>query len=90
MDQWDLEEALAAGFPVKQVFHRATIMHTGWESDNEAWLVELEDGRKVVLTTNHGSIVEMDIGYASDKYLETLNSADSISALLSNWPKEPV
>ena len=53
MNQWDLDDAKAMGFPVKRVLHTATIMHEGWESDNRAWLVELEDGRNVVLTTNH-------------------------------------
>ncbi len=88
MNQWDLEEALAAGFNVKQVLYKATIMHTGWESDNRAWLVELEDGRKVVLTTNHGSIVEMTLDYVNKKLQETTNSIGSIRALLLNWPKE--
>lgn len=86
MNKWDLEEARAAGFPVKQVLHTATIMHIGWESDNEAWLVELEDGSRVVLTTNHGMIEEMDTGYTNDKLLETLDSANSIRNLIAMWP----
>lgn len=88
MNQWDLEEALAAGFNVKQVLYKATIMHTGWESDNEAWLVELADERRVVLTTNHGSVVEMSLDYVNKKLQETTNSIGSIRTLLSNWPKE--
>jgi hypothetical protein len=88
MNQWDLEEALAAGFTVKQVLYKATIMHTGWESDNEAWLVELEDGSRVVLTTNHGSVVEMSLDYVNKKLQETTNSIGSIRTLLASWPKE--
>ena len=88
MNQWDLDDAKAMGFPVKRVLHTATIMHEGWESDNRAWLVELEDGRNVVLTTNHGSIVEMEFGYIKNKYLKTCRSAELINILIAVWPKE--
>ncbi len=88
MNEWNLEKALAAGFPVKRVLLTATIMHTGWELDNEAWLVELDDGRKVALTTNHGGVCEMDIDEISEKYQETLSSAESINKLMASWPKE--
>lgn len=90
MNQWELEEALAAGFPVKQVLYKATIMHTGWEMDNEAWLVELKDERKVVLTTNHGGICEMSIDEALYKVAETFSSIESIRKLIELWPKEDV
>lgn len=88
MNQWDLDDAKALGFPVKRVLHTATIMHEGWESDNRAWFVELEDQRRVVLTTNHGSTVEADIGYINKKLQETTESIQSIRALLLAWPKE--
>jgi hypothetical protein len=37
-----------------KVLHRATILHAGWDMNNEAQIVELDGGKRVALTTSHG------------------------------------
>jgi len=67
---------------VTKVLHTAKVMHAGWEMDNEAWAVELEDGTRAVLTTSHGALYVADCGEFEDKLRETEESAASIRTLL--------
>ena len=39
----------------------AVVLHEGWEMDNEAWVVEGDDGSRMLWTTNHGSVCPMSI-----------------------------
>lgn len=66
---------------VKNVIFTATVMHNGWEMDNEAWLVEMEDGKKLLLNTNHGGVYELAIADLREKIAETEKSAESLRQL---------
>lgn len=42
------------------------ILHYGWETDNDGYVVN--DGEKnIFITTNHGRLIEMDKRYLFDK-----------------------
>lgn len=69
--------------PVKRIVREAVVLHEGWELDNRAWAVELEDGSIAVLCTNHGSIVEWTPKDIRGKLEETRASSDSIEMLLN-------
>ncbi len=66
---------------VKNVLFTATVLHNGWEMDNEAWLVEMEDGRKMLFDTSHGGICELAMAALLEKIEETENSAESLRQL---------
>ena len=40
----------------KSILARAVRLHIGWEMDNEVCVVELIDGSKVLVGTNHGGV----------------------------------
>ena len=42
---------------IKNVLKELVVRHSGWECDPLAWFVELENGKKVFVTTNHGTPV---------------------------------
>jgi hypothetical protein len=61
----------------KEIF-RFKIMHSGWELDNEGWIVEHEDGRRELRTTSHTSECEMSSRELEDKITETQNSLNGL------------
>ena len=67
---------------VSKVLHTAKVLHDGWEMDNEAWVVEFEDGTRAVFTTSHGGLYVADRAEFEDKLRETEESAASIRTLL--------
>ena len=71
---------------VAKVLHTAKILHDGWESDNKAWAVELEDGTRMVFTSCHGNLCIPDRAEIEDKLRETEESLASIRTLLKIWP----
>ena len=81
-------ECSARGFKIAEIFHSSTILHNGWEMDNEAWLVRLTDGTVTVLTTSHGGVYEMKLTELQEKIAETEDSLKSLYVLNSRWPEE--
>lgn len=82
------EQAKSKGFgTVKKILHTATILHNGWEMDNKAWLVEMEGGEVVALTTSHGGLREWPRESAEEKLAETEKSAESLRMVLDIWLK---
>ena len=75
---------------VAKVLHTAKVLHDGWEMDNEAWVVEFEDGTRAVLTTSHGCLYVADRAEFEHKLRETEESADSIRTLLGSWPNNSI
>lgn len=67
---------------VAKVLHTAQVLYDGWETDNEAWVVEFEDGTRAVLTTSHGALYVADRAEFENKLRETEESAASIRTLL--------
>lgn len=63
---------------VKEIIHRFTILHSGWEMDNDGWVVKMADGSLKEFTTCHGSLCPWDIRGIEDKINET---ADSLKGL---------
>lgn len=37
-----------------KIIFNCTVLHEGWEMDNQAWVIELSSGEKQIMTTNHG------------------------------------
>lgn len=50
------------GHRIAATLAHAVVMFEGWEGDNSAWAVRLEDGRRALVLTSHGSpyIAELD------------------------------
>ena len=87
MDKELREQAKAKGFgTVKKVLHTATILHNGWEMDNKAWIVEMESGEVVALTTSHGGLYRWTRDEAEKKLAETEKCAASVRTALAMWP----
>jgi hypothetical protein len=70
-----------------KVLHKATILHAGWDMDNEAQIVELDDGSRAALTTSHGVECAWTREMAEQKLAETEASAASIRKALELWPE---
>ena len=83
----DLEQVVNRSYgQVKVVLHTATLLHNGWELDNSGWIVEMEDGSKKALTTDHGGVCPWTREEAEEKLAETEASAASIRRALELWP----
>ena len=72
---------------VKRVLHKATVLHAGWELDNEAWIVELDDGSVSALTTNHGGPYWWSRAEMEKKLCETEASAVSLREAMAMLPE---
>lgn len=74
----------ARGFGVmKKLIQAATILREGWEMDNYAWLVEMEDGSRKAFTTNHGGLCELSREELNSAIEETERSLKSLQVLMS-------
>ena len=67
---------------VQSVLSTATVMHVGWEMDNEAWAVEVDGGKRAIIGTSHGRAIVWDRLRLKRKIKETERSAESLRALL--------
>ena len=67
---------------IRDVLHTATVLHAGWEMDNEAWLVEMQDGSVRLLTTSHGGLYDMSIEGLQAAIEDTAESLQSLKGLL--------
>ena len=89
MNERELLQTVTRRFgKVKRIVHTATLLHRDWEMDNEGWIVELEDGRFVALTTDHGGVHTWTKQEAEEKLAETEASAASIRKALEHWPAD--
>lgn len=79
-------EAIGFG-KLKRILHTAPVLHAGWEMDNEAWIVEMEDGQVLALTTSHGSLCEWTKAEAEQALKDTESSAAALRRALDIWPK---
>ena len=88
MDNFLKQQAKERGFgDIVRIIYIATILYEGWEMDNKAWIVELSDGKKIALSTSHGSIVEWSKQEAETALMRDLKSAESIrEAMQEMWP----
>ena len=59
--------------------HTATILHEGWEMDNEMWVLESHNGLRSAYTTNHGSECGMTINDIDDAIKEAQDSIDGLA-----------
>jgi len=59
----------------------AVVMHVGWECDNEAWVIENEQGDLEVKTTSHGGVYTMSMNELDEKIKETKESLDGLLKL---------
>lgn len=59
------------------LIHSATVLHSGWESDNELWVIE-KAGIRHLLTTSHGEDCTMKKEELLDKIEETRRSLDAL------------
>ena len=60
----------------------APVYWTGWECDSTAWVVE-KNGKRILITTNHGSQVEGDVELLRSKLLEYASAIAATQALLA-------
>jgi hypothetical protein len=68
---------------VVRVLGTADVLHCGWEMDNDAWAVELDDGSVGVLFTSHFSPYSPPASHIEGKIKEAEDSAASLRKLLS-------
>jgi len=65
----------------KSTIATAVVLHEGWEMDNEAWVVEDENGARELWTTNHGSPCPMTIADVDDHIKESEESITQLKNL---------
>ena len=58
--------------------HTATILHEGWEMDNEMWVMEDKNGSRTSFTTNHGCECRMSISDINDAIKDAQDSIDGL------------
>lgn len=58
--------------------YTATVLHEGWDMDNEAWVTEDKSGKLRFYTKNHGNVEPLDRAYLNSKILEADSSADEL------------
>ena len=66
---------------IVEILFTATVLHKGWESDNEAWLVRMKGGGKKLFHTNHGMFCPLDIKELDATIKQTASSLDELQAL---------
>jgi hypothetical protein len=62
----------------KEILFTVPILHIGWETDNDGWIVLLEDNTIASYTTDHGSLCEWIREEFIDKTIETKNSLEML------------
>jgi hypothetical protein len=79
-----------AGYSIngfKRIVMSAVILHTGWELDNEGWVIEDLDGNYLPVTTNHMGAQVWDTLELIHKIRETKESLISLEAVLALIPQ---
>jgi len=52
---------------VKSILSKFPVMWSGWEMDDQAWVMVFEDGTKSFVTTDHGMPTVIDAEYFNDR-----------------------
>lgn len=60
---------------------QATVLHNGWEMDNEAWIEQDISGENHLMTTSHGGKREMTLESLDLKIEETEKSLRQLNEL---------
>lgn len=68
---------------IRKIVMVVKVLHTGWEMDNEAWLVEIGDKKFAALTTDHGRVVPWSIEDMQAKMMEARASMMGIAELIA-------
>ena len=55
---------------VRAILHAFPVMHRDWEMDSEAWVVEMEDGSRRIVSTNHCALCLADVDEFTAKLAE--------------------
>ena len=55
---------------VRAILHTFPVMHRDWEMDSEAWVVEMEDGSRRIVSTNHCNLCLADVAEFVEKLAE--------------------
>ncbi len=71
---------------MKKIF-TFTILHNGWEMDNEGWIIKGDNGNLEAFTTSHGGERVLTPEYLHEKIQETESSLNEMKAarVLMNW-----
>lgn len=69
---------------VKRVISQATVLHCGWDLDNDAWSVEFDDGTKGIIFTNHGGFYISTPQEINEYIKETQESVEQLKQLLKD------
>lgn len=67
----------------KETIHKCKVLHDGWEMDNDLWVVQSESGPPVLMTTNHGRGVVMQILLEQNESIKPLCRAGRESKALA-------
>ena len=62
-----------------------TVLHEGWEADNEAWIMERADGSRYLMMTSHERPYEADITELQkkiDEYKRVMHQSERAMLLL--------
>jgi hypothetical protein len=59
----------------------ADVLHNGWEMDNLAWVVDLDDETKLLLTSDHGGVCDLSKRELVNKINETALSLQNLIRL---------
>ena len=68
-----------------ETIFKATVMHNGWEMDNEAWILEYNGGYREIRTTSHGREYVMGVKELDEKIKETEGSLNGLIKLKKLW-----
>jgi len=79
LDQFVKKNGYECG--IDKILHTATILHSGWEMDNEGWVVLLKNEDIKFLTTDHGSVSWWSIEEIEEKIEETSKSLKSLDVV---------
>jgi len=77
----DFDKDKVPGF--KLILHHFKVLHDGWEMDNDAWVVERQDGSRAIVTTNHGGTYVAEPKEFEDKAAEYRSVLDGTLAALA-------
>ena len=78
-----LEKIQKSGIPANKILHTCNILHEGWDTDNQGWIVELENGKVLGVTTNHNKIEVWEPKTILQNLSETINSAKTLTTALT-------
>jgi len=72
-------------FPkARRILERAVVLYAGWESDNEICSVEMEDGSKMIVGTDHGDVCEVHLESVEQSIKDYETVAAQTRAVLSS------